>query len=385
MQGLTLAVWLLAVPSVAGGADFEAGLAGLVTRLAEATQRHHLATIAVVPVAVGAASSESAAAGQFLASEIAARLKTARPELVLMPAEAVETALSELAAKPERPQPSDVVPALRAARPDLSAVLTVTVAVQADRVAANADLWTTSVDRPLASCGETWPATPDLLALLGRGYAVATERGLRPKLAETVAAAALTGPEIVPAVLRPDCPFRLELLFDGAVRRPLPRLGVAEVAARQGETFQIRLTNGSAERIGVALLVDGRNSIRQGRQTPSAGPKWIVPPHDSLVVPGWQLDETTSAQFTFGRLGQATGQEPRDQLGWITASFFAEGEAPAVGEVRDRDLEELFVDQGARTQHAVRTVTFQAAEYPAATLVIRYVAARQAPQVAPGG
>jgi hypothetical protein len=214
-------------------------------------------------------------------------------------------------------------------------------------------------------------------------------------------------------------PYSLEVLVDGV---PLPEhlaRGTTYVEAREGCEYSIRLRNGTAGRIAVALSVDGLNTI--DARTTSAGDasKWILGPYETLTLDGWQTSSSTARRFTFTTERDSYGAwlGKTRNLGVISAAVFreklrtpspiyrpygeknrqpagADGEArpsaPSEGERSSgregpagapesqlRAAEEFSGDLaatgiGREMGHRVRRVQFEAEPGPAAVLNLRY-------------
>ena len=222
---------------------------------------------------------------------------------------------------------------------------------------------------PLPAAEVGWDA--DLLALAGASHGLDETRALRPKLADVVARSEPASDRVAP-VLDPAGLFGLQLIVAGGIRAPESREGEAVVAVEPDEEYVLRLTNRSSETVGVALFVDGLNTVGQKVERPSAGPKWLVEPGRSIDVAGWQIDGQTRRPFTVVEGAQSVAADAGevDALGLITASYFAAASSPRVGdEVRDLPIG---TGQGAAEASTVERVKFAAAAVPAATLTLRY-------------
>ncbi len=102
----------------------------------------------------------------------------------------------------------------------------------------------------------------------------------------------------------------------------------------EGEEYSIVLRNPLPVRVGVALTVDGLNSIDGERNTPSKASKWILEPHSSITIRGWQTGLSKSRRFVFTNKSEsyAEWKEDRDRtdytrnLGVIGVAWFWSGE-----------------------------------------------------------
>jgi hypothetical protein len=144
--------------------------------------------------------------------------------------------------------------------------------------------------------------------------------------------------------------FRVEVLVGGIAREKYPARGRVYIEAVEGEEYALRLTNPLPVRVGVALAVDGLNTIDARRTTARDASKWVIPPRGSITVSGWQMSSTRSRRFYFTgerdsyakRIGRASN------LGVITAVFFRErreraeivSPRPLGSQSRDRDRNE---------------------------------------------
>lgn len=190
--------------------------------------------------------------------------------------------------------------------------------------------------------------------------------------------------------------FGVTVLIDDVDRPEYSARGITYVEAIRGENFAIRVTNPTPYRVGVALSVDGLNTIDASHLSASAAPKWIIEPYDSVVISGWQVSDRSSRRFFFTgekrSYGAALGQI--ENLGVIEAVFYRERqhridvyaprsesmnqdsrkrEAPsssASGAPPSDDY--AGTGMGGRTRHEVERVNIDLEETPAATVRIRY-------------
>jgi len=122
-------------------------------------------------------------------------------------------------------------------------------------------------------------------------------RVLRAALALVPLALPLAG--AAPAQAVAPGPYTLEVLVDG---RPLAELyghGRRYVEASPGREYSLRLTNHTGRRVGIAVSVDGLNSIDARTTTAQAGSKWILGPYESIVLDGWQTSSALARHFYF--------------------------------------------------------------------------------------
>ncbi|HZH33030.1 MAG TPA: hypothetical protein VEY11_19850 [Pyrinomonadaceae bacterium] len=120
--------------------------------------------------------------------------------------------------------------------------------------------------------------------------------------------------------------FGVEVLSGGHAREKYPARGRVYVEAVEGEEYALRLSNPLPVRVAVALSVDGLNTIDARRTTARDASKWVIPPHGSITIGGWQMSSTRARRFYFtdernsyaNRIGRAS------DMGVITAVFFRE-------------------------------------------------------------
>jgi hypothetical protein len=133
------------------------------------------------------------------------------------------------------------------------------------------------------------------------------------------------------------------------------------VEAVAGADYELRLTNPLPERVAVALSVDGLNVIDARHTTPWDASKWVIHPHATLTLAGWQVDTDRARRFTFTteRDAYATRIGRPGEFGVISAVFYRERRPRAEIIPRLRALPEREESRGA------------AAEAPAAGLADR--------------
>lgn len=207
----------------------------------------------------------------------------------------------------------------------------------------------------------------------------------------------------------------LEVVVDGRVVPQYLYRGARYVEALKGKDYEIRIHNPYGVRVAVALSVDGLNTIDARHTAASAARKWVLDPHETITISGWQTSMTDARRFFFtseeasyaARLGQP------QNLGLISAVFYRERVAyRAMPLARGRDAEESRHEAGApapsaaaageradgslsksaarpapdeyaatgigdRTEHRVSMVHLDLEDVPASSVDIRYEYRRQ--------
>jgi len=120
--------------------------------------------------------------------------------------------------------------------------------------------------------------------------------------------------------------FELSVVVDGSVAAEYPFRDRTYIEALRGRTFTLRIHNPTDERIAVALSVDGLNVVDAKRTTAGAATKWILGPHQTADIPGWQISGQTSRRFFFTETGRSYAKWIGDtrNVGVIEAVFFRE-------------------------------------------------------------
>jgi hypothetical protein len=134
---------------------------------------------------------------------------------------------------------------------------------------------------------------------------------------------------------------RLEVLVDGRAVPEYHALGTRYVEALKGKEYAIRLHNPFDVRVAVALSVDGLNTIDARRTSAATARKWVLGPHETVTISGWQVSMSQARRFYFtseeASYAQRLGQT--ENLGIISAVFFRERApvrvVPLTGQLRD--------------------------------------------------
>lgn len=218
----------------------------------------------------------------------------------------------------------------------------------------------------------------------------------------------------VPGAAEVDIVDIVDILVNGVTQPRYAHAGRWYVEALKGREYAIQLRNPYPVRVAVALSVDGLNTIDARETTARSARKWIIEPHGTLTISGWQTSQSQARRFEFTTearsYGNALGKTAN--LGVISAVFFKERPS-AISELSDVDQRRLDatprrslepampsaaapapsdatqtptaenkarrqVDEyaatgmGRRTDHMVREVSLDLEEAPADTVDIRY-------------
>jgi hypothetical protein len=205
----------------------------------------------------------------------------------------------------------------------------------------------------------------------------------------------------------------VDILVGGA---PQPRYrhgGRWYVEALKGREYAIRLHNPYDVRVAVALSVDGLNTIDARETTATGARKWVLGPHETVTISGWQTSRREARRFEFTTEARSYGQAlgKTSNLGLISAVFFKErvsarilnevpsghdssrrqaappasaagsaapapaeqelGAASSKAEARSRD-EYAATGMGRQTDHHVTQVWLDLEDSPAQSVDIRY-------------
>jgi hypothetical protein len=120
--------------------------------------------------------------------------------------------------------------------------------------------------------------------------------------------------------------FELDVLVNGRPLQEYYARGRTYIEALQGSEYELRLRNGSSERVAVALSVDGLNTIDARHTTAWNASKWVIEPYQTITISGWQMSSERARRFYFTNerdsYGAKLGQTAN--LGVISAVFFRE-------------------------------------------------------------
>jgi hypothetical protein len=164
---------------------------------------------------------------------------------------------------------------------------------------------------------------------MNTSLAVRTTRFLKTSLAFVSAALPLATAS--PARGVTQGPYSLELLVDEQPLAELHGNGRSYVEALAGREYTLRLTNNTDCRVGIAVAVDGLNSIDARTTTAKSGSKWILGPHESITLDGWQTSSELARRFYFTSEKRSYGAwlGKTDNLGLVAAVVFREHDCEA--------------------------------------------------------
>lgn len=120
--------------------------------------------------------------------------------------------------------------------------------------------------------------------------------------------------------------FSVEVLINGVPAGEYAARGRRYIEAFENAEYELRIRNPSSSRVAVALAVDGLNTIDARHTSSWEARKWVIEPHGTIHVRGWQMSSENARRFYFtterdsygAKLGQA------QNLGVISAVFFRE-------------------------------------------------------------
>ena len=196
----------------------------------------------------------------------------------------------------------------------------------------------------------------------------------------------------------------VEILVNGTPQWRYAHEGRWYVEALKGREYAVRVRNPYPVRVGVALSVDGLNTIDARHTDAADARKWVIEPYQTITISGWQTSRTDARRFEFTTEAQSYGQAlgHTANLGVISAVFFkehvstivrdssSEGDHPreaapstaaraagqSVGDVASTQSkaneEYAATGMGRRTDHAVTDVWLDLEEAPAQTVNVRY-------------
>lgn len=125
--------------------------------------------------------------------------------------------------------------------------------------------------------------------------------------------------------------FELSVIVHGSPAAEYPFHDRTYIEALRGESFWLRLHNPMAERVAVALSVDGLNVVDAKRTSAVSATKWILAPGQTVDIPGWQISGQIARKFFFTDTARSYAKWIGDtrNVGVIEAVFFRERARPA--------------------------------------------------------
>ena len=124
--------------------------------------------------------------------------------------------------------------------------------------------------------------------------------------------------------------YSMEILINGAPVCEYPARGTSYIEAIKRREYSVRLQNRTAERIAIALSVDGLNSIDARTTTSREARKWVLGPYETITLDGWQVSSATARKFFFTTEEKSYGSwlGRTNNLGLIAAAVFREKRRP---------------------------------------------------------
>jgi len=141
-----------------------------------------------------------------------------------------------------------------------------------------------------------------------------------------VAMVAAVGLTATPAAAWQGAGYSMEVLVNGRPLTEYSARAATYIEALRDAEYAVRLTNHTSARVAVALAVDGLNSIDAKTTAARTASKWVLGPHESIVVEGWQVSSESARRFYFTSEADSYGAwlGKTDNLGVIEAAFFRE-------------------------------------------------------------
>ena len=131
-------------------------------------------------------------------------------------------------------------------------------------------------------------------------------------------------------IVKPYPNFDLEVVVNGLPLTEYYARGRTYIEALQGAEYELRVRNNSADRVAVALSVDGLNTIDARHTSAWNASKGVLEPYQTITISGWQMSSERARRFYFTNerdsYGAKLGQTAN--LGTISAVFFRERSRP---------------------------------------------------------
>jgi hypothetical protein len=124
--------------------------------------------------------------------------------------------------------------------------------------------------------------------------------------------------------------YSMEILIGGTPVYEYAARGTSYIEALKSREYSVRLRNRTAERIAIALSVDGLNSIDARATTAGDARKWVLGPYESITLDGWQTSSATARRFFFTTEEKSYGNwlGQTQNLGLVAAVVFREKRLP---------------------------------------------------------
>jgi hypothetical protein len=189
--------------------------------------------------------------------------------------------------------------------------------------------------------------------LIGVGFAAfmvfaafALKVGVETVIARHSGEAELTIEPVEPAA--DDNGFSVEVLIDGRPAAEYFARGRRYIEAFENAEYELRIHNPTANRVAVALAVDGMNTIDARHTGAWDAHKWVIEPYGTIFVRGWQMSSENARKFYFtterDSYGAKIGQTAN--LGVIAAVFFRERKPIMITPVTPGRREEKSINRG---------------------------------------
>ena len=101
---------------------------------------------------------------------------------------------------------------------------------------------------------------------------------------------------------RVSCEMRV--LIKGRPVTEFVHEGETFMEGRGGSEFEIEIRNTTGNRVMAVVSVDGL-SVISGAAAGLESPGYIIQPYQTVVIPGWKLDQNKAAKFEFGSRGSS--------------------------------------------------------------------------------
>ena len=178
----------------------------------------------------------------------------------------------------------------------------------------------------------TRPLAFVIASLLGLGVALLFQRANATEIPQD------RGSERVSR--RPYPNFEVDVLVNGRPVAEYKARGRTYVEALQGSEYELRVRNGSPDRVAVALSVDGLNTIDARHTSAWNASKWVIEPYQTITISGWQVSSERARRFYFTNERDSYGAKlgQTENLGVISAVFFRERNRVITAVPRDAPL-----------------------------------------------